>query len=68
MQRTCHDPRPEIRPQRPRKGRRVIVFLHGYGADGADLLGLADVLGQYLPGLPPFARRMRPNPAAVILW
>lgn len=23
--------------------------LHGYGADGADLLSLADVLGQYLP-------------------
>ncbi|OYX18891.1 MAG: phospholipase [Rhodobacterales bacterium 32-66-9] len=28
----------------------LIVFLHGYGADGADLLGLADVLAQHLPG------------------
>jgi phospholipase/carboxylesterase len=29
----------------------LVVFLHGYGADGADLLGLADVLGPHLPGL-----------------
>lgn len=27
----------------------VVVFLHGYGADGADLLGLADPLGPHLP-------------------
>ncbi len=26
-----------------------VVFLHGYGADGADLLGLADVLAPHLP-------------------
>ena len=25
--------------------RSVVVFLHGYGANGADLLGLADPLG-----------------------
>jgi len=29
--------------------RSVLVFLHGYGANGADLLGLADVLGEHLP-------------------
>jgi phospholipase/carboxylesterase len=29
--------------------RSVVVFLHGYGANGADLLGLADVLGEHLP-------------------
>ena len=29
--------------------RSAVVFLHGYGADGADLLGLADVLGEHLP-------------------
>lgn len=29
----------------------MVVFLHGYGADGADLLGLADVLSPHLPGL-----------------
>ncbi len=27
----------------------MIVFVHGYGADGSDLLGLADVLSQHLP-------------------
>lgn len=29
--------------------RSVVVFLHGYGANGADLLGLADVLAEHLP-------------------
>ncbi|MFA3915447.1 alpha/beta hydrolase [Ruegeria hyattellae] len=29
--------------------RSVVVFLHGYGANGADLLGMADVLGEHLP-------------------
>lgn len=27
----------------------LVVFLHGYGADGADLLGIADVLGPHMP-------------------
>ena len=27
----------------------MVVFLHGYGADGADLLGLADPLGEHMP-------------------
>lgn len=29
-------------------GRSLVVFLHGYGADGADLLGLADPLAPHL--------------------
>lgn len=29
--------------------RSVVVFLHGYGANGADLLGLADPLAEHLP-------------------
>ncbi len=29
--------------------KRLVIFLHGYGADGADLLGLSDVLTPYLP-------------------
>lgn len=35
----------------PRSGRvrSLVVFLHGYGADGADLLGLADPLEPHLP-------------------
>ena len=27
----------------------MVIFLHGYGADGADLLGLAEPLGPHLP-------------------
>lgn len=34
----------------PEKADAVVVFLHGYGADGADLLGLADPLSDHLPG------------------
>ena len=29
--------------------RNAVVFLHGYGADGADLMGLADPLAPHLP-------------------
>lgn len=35
----------------PKQASAVIVFLHGYGADGADLLGLADPLSPHLPGV-----------------
>lgn len=31
------------------KVRSMVVFLHGYGADGTDLLGLADPLSPHLP-------------------
>lgn len=31
------------------KASSMVVFVHGYGADGADLLSLADVLGPHLP-------------------
>lgn len=33
----------------PENARSAVVFLHGYGADGADLLGLAEPLARYLP-------------------
>lgn len=29
--------------------RSAVVFLHGYGANGADLLSIAEVLGEHLP-------------------
>ena len=35
----------------------LVVLLHGYGADGADLIGLADPLGPYLPN----TRFLAPN-------
>lgn len=34
----------------PENADAVVVFLHGYGADGADLLGLADPLAPHMPG------------------
>lgn len=37
------------RAARSGTGRSMVVFLHGYGADGADLLGLADPLAPHLP-------------------
>lgn len=35
----------------PKSGtaRQMVIFLHGYGADGADLLGLADPLSGHMP-------------------
>ena len=34
----------------PEDPERLVVFLHGYGANGADLIGLADPLAEHLPG------------------
>lgn len=31
------------------EARSVVVFLHGYGANGADLLGLAEPLAEHMP-------------------
>jgi phospholipase/carboxylesterase len=31
------------------RAKAMVVFVHGYGADGADLLGLADPLAPHLP-------------------
>ncbi|SEN41267.1 phospholipase/carboxylesterase [Gemmobacter aquatilis] len=41
----------ESRRKAPKSGkaRSMVVFVHGYGADGNDLLGLADPLAQHLP-------------------
>jgi phospholipase/carboxylesterase len=37
------------RPPASGTTRSAVIFLHGYGADGADLLGLADPLGPHMP-------------------
>ncbi len=37
------------------EARSIVVLLHGYGADGADLLGLGDQLAPHLPGTAFFA-------------
>lgn len=39
----------EARGPGPGQARAILVFLHGYGADGSDLLGLADPMGRHLP-------------------
>lgn len=50
----------------PAQADSVVVFLHGYGADGADLLGLADPLAPHLPRTafysPDAPERCRNNP------
>ncbi|WP_347310208.1 alpha/beta hydrolase [Defluviimonas sp. SAOS-178_SWC] len=38
------------KPARSGKASSLVIFLHGYGADGADLLGLADPLAPHMPG------------------
>lgn len=37
------------RPAASGEAKQVVIFLHGYGADGADLLGLADPLAPHMP-------------------
>ena len=49
------------RPAAAGKAGGLVLFLHGYGADGADLLGLADPLAPHLPGVA-FAAPDAPQP------
>ena len=55
------------RPARSGTADSLIVLLHGYGADGADLIGLAEPLGPHLPTTefraPNAPERCRNNPA-----
>ena len=49
----------------PEDATRLVVFLHGYGANGADLLGLSDVLMPHMPDtafVAPDAPEASPNP------
>ncbi|MEL6689650.1 MAG: phospholipase, partial [Pseudomonadota bacterium] len=41
----------EAKTRAPLSGelRSAVVFLHGYGADGNDLIGLADPLAEHMP-------------------
>ncbi|MEJ1996618.1 MAG: dienelactone hydrolase family protein [Maritimibacter sp.] len=43
------------RPAASGETTSVVVFFHGYGADGEDLLGLADPLGPHMPDTTFFA-------------
>ena len=41
----------ESRRRGPEDAEAAVIFVHGYGADGADLLGLAQPLAPHLPGV-----------------
>ena len=40
-----------VKEKMPASGsvKKVVIFLHGYGADGADLFSLSDPLSEQLP-------------------
>ena len=40
---------PSIHPLSGSKAKQLIIFCHGYGADGNDLIGLANYFQQILP-------------------
>jgi phospholipase/carboxylesterase len=40
---------PRLAPRRPGPARQLVVLLHGVGADGSDLIGLAPALATALP-------------------
>jgi phospholipase/carboxylesterase len=40
---------PAVPPRSGGKPKQIVVLLHGYGADGEDLIGLAGPLGERLP-------------------
>ncbi len=47
------------------KTKNVVIFLHGYGADGADLLGLADPLAPHMPDTAFYAPDAPERPAGM---
>ena len=47
--------------------KQLVVLLHGYGADGADLIGLAPYLGQVLPDAA-FVAPDAPFPCHMAVW
>ena len=47
--------------------KQLVVMLHGYGADGADLIGLAPMLGQVLPDAA-FVAPNAPFPCSMAAW
>lgn len=57
----------ETKPSHSGEVTSLVVFLHGYGADGRDLLGLADPLAEHLPNTafvaPDAPERSAMNPA-----
>ena len=53
------------------KARSLVIFLHGYGANGADLLGLSDAMARHLPDtvfVAPDAPERLPQMAQAYQW
>lgn len=55
---------PRLRPASGRAPSGLVVLLHGYGADGADLIGLAEVWAPRLPHVA-FVAPNAPEPCAM---
>jgi len=53
----------------PEAPERLVIFVHGYGANGADLIGLAEPLAEHMPGTaflaPDAPERSTANPAGL---
>ena len=43
---------PRTPPSTGARARQLVIFCHGYGSNGADLMGLAPFLAQPVPGFP----------------
>lgn len=55
----------------PKDAARLVIFLHGYGANAADLIGLADPLAPHMPGtafVAPDAPEMLPGMPGGFQW
>ena len=55
---------PRLAPQSGRPAKQLIVFLHGYGADGNDLIGIGHQWGSHLPDAA-FASPHAPEPCGM---
>lgn len=40
---------PSLQPASGEAAKQIVVFLHGYGADGNDLIGIAEILAPHFP-------------------
>ncbi len=54
-------------PPRSGKARQLVVFLHGYGADGNDLIGIGRQWAELLPDAV-FASPHAPEPCGARRW
>ena len=58
---------PRLPPRSGGPARQLVALLHGVGADGADLIGLAPVLAQAFPDAA-FVAPDAPFPCEILWW